>query len=79
MSELTNERDRPPLEEPLAKLERRLIAEYVAAAGHDLEALLARHDDEARKILAEASLSATATLAEVESRSHYLHSLRGEP
>lgn len=67
-----------PLEEPLAQLERQLISAYVAGAGQDLETLLARDDEDARKLLAEASLYASARLAEVESRSHYLQKLRGE-
>jgi hypothetical protein len=67
-----------PLEEPLAQLERQLISAYVAGAGQDLETLLARHDEDARKLLAEASLYASARLTEVESRSHYLQKLRGE-
>jgi hypothetical protein len=67
-----------PLEEPLAELERQLISEYVAGAGQDLKMLLARDDEDARKLLAEASLYASARLTEVESRSDYLHKLRGE-
>ena len=67
-----------PLEEPLAQLERQLISAYVAGARQDLETLLARHDKDARKLLAEASLYASARLTEVESRSHYLQKLRGE-
>ena len=49
-----------PLEEPLAELERQLISAYVAGAGQDLETLLARDDEDARKLLAEASLYASA-------------------
>lgn len=67
-----------PIEEPLAELERQLISAYVAGAGQSLEALLARDDEAARKLLAEASLYASSRLTEVESRSHYLHKLRGE-
>lgn len=79
MSETPTHADSAPLEEPLAELERRLMSEYVAAAGHDLHNLLARHDEEARTLLTEASRYATAKLAEVEARSHYLHELHGEP
>jgi hypothetical protein len=74
----TNEPAVSPMEEPLAGLERDLIAAYVAGAGEDLAVLLERHDDHARQLLAEASLFATARLTEVESRFHYLRSLRGE-
>lgn len=73
-----NTYDGPPLEEPLAGLERQLIKAYVAGAGHELEALLARHDDEARRLLAEASQYAASKLSEVEARSHYLRHLHGE-
>jgi hypothetical protein len=70
--------DREPLEEPLARLERALISAYVAGAGESLDDLLARKDEQARRVLAEASLYAAGRLSEVEARSHYLHSLRGE-
>ena len=69
----------PPLHDLLAELERHLISAYVAGAGHDLEQLLARTDDDARRVLAEASGYASAKLSEVEARSQYLHHLHGEP
>ena len=71
--------DRPPLHDLLAELERHLMSAYVAGAGQDLEALLARGDDDARRLLVEASRYASAKLSEVEARSHYLHALHGEP
>lgn len=74
----TNVPEKAPLEEPLAELERQLLKAYVAGAGHDLEALLHRTDDEARKLLADASRYAAAKLSEVEARSHYLRHLHGE-
>lgn len=70
---------RAPTEEPLAELERELIAAYLAGAGQDLATLLARTDEEARTLLTDASRFATARLTEVETRSHYLRQLRGEP
>jgi len=70
--------DTTPIEEPLAQLERELINAYITGAGQDVEALRARDDEDARKLLAEASMYASARLTEVESRSHYLHKLRGE-
>ena len=51
---MTNDSERPPLEQPLAELERQLIRAYIAGAGLDLETLRARDDNEARKILADA-------------------------
>jgi hypothetical protein len=74
----TNNEDRAPMEEPLAELERELITAYVAGAGRDLHSLLGRSDQDARRLLAEASLYASSRLTEVESRLHYLRSLRGE-
>jgi hypothetical protein len=67
-----------PMHEPLAELERELVAAYVAGTGQDLEALRARNDAAAHKILAEASLYASARLSEVEARLHYLRAIRGE-
>jgi hypothetical protein len=74
----TNETEGAPLEEPLAELERHLIAAYVAGAGHDLQQLLKRPGADARTLLSEASRFASEKLSEIEARSHYLHSLRGE-
>jgi hypothetical protein len=71
--------DRPPLEEPLAELERQLISAYLAGAGHDFHALILRDDDTARQLLAEASRYAAGRLTEVEARSLYLRKLHGEP
>jgi hypothetical protein len=70
--------DRGAVEEPLAYLERALITAYVAGAGERLDDLLSRDDDHARRLLAEATVFAAGRLTEVEARSHYLHSLRGE-
>lgn len=67
------------LHDPLAELERHLISAYLAGAGHDLDALLARTDEDAKRLLAQASRYASAKMSEVESRSHYLHKLHGEP
>ena len=67
--------DAPPLDAPLAQLERDLMQAYVAGAGQDLGALLRRHDNASRELLAAASAYASAKLCEVESRSHYLHEL----
>jgi hypothetical protein len=75
----TSDMPTAPMKEPLADLERELIDAYLADAGHDFHALLLRNDDQARRLLTDASLYATARLTEVESRSHYLRSLRGEP
>jgi hypothetical protein len=70
--------ERVPLEEPLAELERQLIRAYLAGAGQDLHSLLSRDDEEARKLLAEASRYAAGRMSEVEARFHYLRKLHGD-
>jgi len=67
-----------PMEEPLAQLERELMTAYIAGAGENIETLVTRTDENARRLLGEASQYASARLAEVETRLHYLRSLRGE-
>lgn len=76
---MAHQDDQQPLHDPLAEIERQLISAYVAGAGHELSKLLARNDDDARRLLAEASRYASARLSEIEARSHYLHKLHGEP
>jgi hypothetical protein len=71
------ERDTPPLEEPLARLELALIEEFLRAQGHDPEALRARTDAAAHRALRDAATYAAARLAEVESRAHYVHEIHG--
>jgi len=75
---LRDDPDRPPLVEPLAGLERELIDAYLAGAHTNVQALLARNDDSARKLLIAASLYATSKLTEIESRQHYLRKLHGD-
>lgn len=70
--------DTLPIEEPLAELERHLIAAYVAGAGLDLHDLRTRTDADARHLLAEASRYASARLSEIEARFQYLHRLHGD-
>jgi len=70
--------DTPHLEEPLAELERRLIDEYLRGAGQDPDLIRTRHDAASRELLSAASVYAAARLTEVETRAHYLRSLRGE-
>lgn len=70
--------DMPPIDEPLAELEKRLIHEYLAGRGHDYQALQARDDEESRQLLAEASQYASGKLTEVETRSQYVRALHGD-
>jgi len=74
----THETAPSPVEDSLARLERQLIAAYVAGTGHTIEALLSRTDEEARTLLTDASRYASERLTEIDARSHYLHNLRGE-
>ncbi len=67
--------DVPPLHEPLAELERRIIDDYIRDRGHDPAALRASADAGARRILVEASVYAATRLSEVEARSHYVRDL----
>ncbi|HLG57549.1 MAG TPA: hypothetical protein VI485_19560 [Vicinamibacterales bacterium] len=76
---MTHHEDEQPAHDPLAEIERQLISAYVAGAGHELPKLLTRNDDDARRLLAEASRYASGKLSEIEARSHYLHKLHGEP
>lgn len=68
------------LQTPLAQLERALIDEFVRARGHDPARLNHLAAQEREALLADASTYASAKLAEVESRSHYVHQIHdGEP
>lgn len=67
-----------PLHEPLAELERELLAAFVAGTGYTVDTLRTRDDSEAREILTRASTYASARLSEVEARLHYIRSLRGQ-
>lgn len=67
--------DRPPLEPPLGHLERALIEEFLRARGYDQLRLSNLPEHEREKVLREASFHASAKLAEVESRSHFVHDL----
>ena len=71
----TDRIDVPPLEEPLAELERRIIDEYIRDHGHDPAALRASPDAQARKLLVDAAIYAATRLSEVEARSHYVREL----
>jgi hypothetical protein len=63
------------LRAPLADLERALIETFVHARGFDDEKLAGLPERERDTLLKEASLFASAKLAEVEMRAHYLHDI----
>ena len=72
-----NNVEQPPLEEPLAELERHLMDPYLSGAGQIFHDLMTRDDDTSRRLLAEASLYASERLSEIESRAHFLRKLHG--
>lgn len=63
------------MEDPEGRLEQALIEEFLRAQGLDLDALHALPEDEAKRVLTEASVHAAAKLAEVEARAHFVHDL----
>jgi hypothetical protein len=67
-----------PGEDPEAQLENTLIDEFLRANGVDPSALRELPEDEAKRILAEASTYAATKLAEVESRAHFIHEIHGK-
>jgi hypothetical protein len=72
------DRDVPPQQYPLAKLEQLMIDDYLLGAGFEPAEVRARDDEAARQLLRAASEYAAGRLTEVESRLHYLRSLRGQ-
>jgi hypothetical protein len=64
------------LEAPLAQIEQSLIDEFLRSHGHDRRSLEALPEPERYALLADASVYASSKLTEVESRSHYLDSMR---
>ena len=55
-----------------AQFERHLMSAYLAGAGHDVETLLARTDDQARQLLARALEYACEKSSEMYVRECYL-------
>jgi hypothetical protein len=64
--------DTPVLQAPLGQLERALIEEFIRQRGYDPQKLADLPDGAREELLKHASLYASARMAEVESRSHYL-------
>jgi hypothetical protein len=67
--------ERRMVQAPLAELERALIDTYIHARGFDDQKLAELPDPERDALFKEASLYASAKLAEVELRAHYLHDI----
>ena len=68
--------DVPSLQPPLGQLERALIDEFVRAQGYDPAHLAGLPEAVRETLLKNASTHASARLAEVESRSHFLNEMR---
>jgi hypothetical protein len=66
------------MEDRDSRLEQALIEEFLRARGLDSSALHAMPEDEAKRVLTEASVYAGAKLAEVEARAHFVHAIHGE-
>lgn len=70
--------DVPAAADPRAQMERTLMAEYLRARGHDWGSVRALPEAEARALLRDASLHASARLTEIESRAHLVSDLHGD-
>ncbi len=64
--------------DPEGRLEQTLIEEFLRARGLDSSALHALPDNEAKRVLTEASVYAAAKLAEIEARAHFVHEIHGK-
>ena len=69
----------PRNQPPFGQLERTIIAEFLRRRGYDPDQVSALPEAERDALLKEASIYASAKLAEVESRSHLLDELHGSP
>ena len=70
--------DTRPMEDPEAQLEEALIDEFMRARGLDSSALHALPEEEAKRVLTEASVYAAARLAEIEARAKFVHAIHGQ-
>lgn len=64
-------------EDPLARLEKFFIAEYLRSHGYDLEKLRELPEATAKQLMTEASLYASVRLTEVEARAHFVEEIHG--
>ena len=69
--------DESVTEEPHARLERIFIEAYLCARGHTRQSLHRLPEEEVRRLMIEASVYASARLAEIETRERFLHELHG--
>ena len=73
---MTSEREETvPLEPPFSGLERTLIDEFLRLRGYQSADLAALSQADRDALLKAASLHASARLAEIEARAHYVHEM----
>ena len=76
---MTNhEQSAQPMQDPEGQLEQALIDEFLRARGLDSDAVRALSDEDAKRILTEASVYAATKLAEVDARAHYVHDIHSK-
>jgi hypothetical protein len=63
------------MEDPEGRLEAAFIEEYLQARGYDAQALRALTEEEAKRVMKDASMYAAMKLAEVEARAHFVHEI----
>lgn len=66
----------PALQSPLGQLERALIDEFVRMRGYEPGRLAELPAKERENLLTQASVYASSRMAEVESRSHFVHEIQ---
>ena len=65
------------LDEPRARLEKIYLQAYLRAKGCTLQSLHELPDEEAKRLMTEASIYASSRLAEIETREQLLNELHG--
>ena len=76
-SRVIHDTGEPIMEEPEAALERMYLEEYLHGKGHTLQSLQTLPEEEARRLMVEASSYASTKLAEVETRAHLMEEIHG--
>ena len=67
----------PLAEDPHAQMEKAFIEEYLKGQGHTLESVRKLPEAQAKHLLTEASVYASAKLSEVEMRAHFVDDVHG--
>jgi hypothetical protein len=71
------ESDGRSVEDPERQLEQALINDFLRTRGLDSAALHTMPNDEAKRVLTEACVYASARLAEIDARAHFVHQIHG--